>query len=117
MAIEPPRSKLEEAPDMGVLSIEERPTEALPSDRQPESIDPDRSHIHVIPRPPEWTVGGEEEDGSSSDDGSLTYDSGDDTEEEESEGGPVASQTTPAERGIMLSFPFLELHGIELLEL
>ncbi|MCJ1288357.1 hypothetical protein MMC26_007712, partial [Xylographa opegraphella] len=79
----------------------------------------DRSHVHVIPRPPEWGVPGhddQEEDSDSSD----AYDSEDDSADEdlgvELDKIPEATSTAP-ERGILLSFPYLELHGIELLEL
>ncbi|MCJ1380296.1 hypothetical protein MMC17_003399 [Xylographa soralifera] len=85
----------------------------------PSNILDDRSHIHVIPRPPEWGVPGQvdqEEDSDSSD----AYDSEDDSADEDSgvelEKIPEATSTAP-ERGILLSFPYLELHGIELLEL
>ncbi|KAI4748295.1 hypothetical protein E4T50_01504 [Aureobasidium sp. EXF-12298] len=80
--------------------------------------DSDKPHVHVIPRPPEWHTN-DGPDGWSSDD-SYSYDSGDETEEEQ-EGDqpeqPPASTSGLAERGIMLSFPNLELYGCELLEL
>ena len=79
----------------------------------------DRSHIHVIPRPPEWGMPGQadpEDDSDSSD----AFDSEDDSADEdlgvELEKIPEVASTAP-ERGILLSFPYLELHGIELLEL
>ena len=77
----------------------------------------DRSHIHVIPRPPEWGIPGEDdrEDSVSSD----SYDSEDDSADEDSgvelEKNPEATTAAP-ERGVLLSFPYLEFHGIELLE-
>ena len=79
----------------------------------------DRNHIQIIPRPPEWTVGaeGDVDDGT---DSSNSYDSGDEFTDKASDGEPDtvpgASSTAP-ERGILLSFPYLELRGIELLEL
>ncbi|MCJ1397433.1 hypothetical protein MMC11_000626 [Xylographa trunciseda] len=79
----------------------------------------DRSHIHVIPRPPEWGMPGRtdpEEDSDSSD----AYDSEGNSEDEDSgvELEKIAEATSTApERGILLSFPHLELHGVELLEL
>lgn len=79
----------------------------------------EKTHIQHIPRPPEWGVRVDAEE-DSSDDGSFAYDSGDDTEDEEEETDRNAVSTlasTPAEKGIMLSFPHLELHSIELLEL
>ncbi|GAB7337974.1 hypothetical protein MBLNU457_4351t1 [Dothideomycetes sp. NU457] len=97
-------------------------TEAAPKPpaKQIETTLPDRSHIQVIPRPPEWAYArkdGEQEDWSSDD--SYSYDSGDETEDDDVEtSAPTNAPTTgPAERGILLSFPALELYGIELLEL
>jgi len=78
----------------------------------------DRSHIQVIPRPPEWNVGNCEDDETESDDYD-SYDSGDESLDGAAEGhdpGTEESVEGP-ERGILLSFPFLELYGIELLEL
>jgi len=80
-----------------------------------------RSHIKVIPRPPEWAVGGEGEEDTDSD-YSDSYDSRDEgsadelDQNNETHPNPDSSNTGP-ERGILLSFPSLELHGIELLEL
>ena len=93
---------------------------AKPITKQMETTLPDRSHIQVIPRPPEWAYArkeGEQEDWSSDD--SYSYDSGDETQDEEDgTNAPTNAPTTgPAERGILLSFPALELYGIELLEL
>ena len=79
----------------------------------------DRSHLKVIPRPPEWVSGGTGS-GGNGDDSSDSDDSEDDYEDDASEGEQNANSEAPtsvAERGILLSFPFLELHGIELLEL
>ncbi|KAL8715934.1 MAG: hypothetical protein Q9220_000601 [cf. Caloplaca sp. 1 TL-2023] len=81
----------------------------------------DRSHIKIIPRPPEWITAGEE-DSDSDDDFSDSYDSGDDIEDDHQdahglESVPEASSSQNAERGIALSFPSLELHHIELLDL
>jgi hypothetical protein len=79
----------------------------------------DRSHVKVILRPPEWTVVGA--DGEEEDDLSDSYDSGDEFSDEDSgvELDTVQEEDSRAapERGILLSFPYLELHGIELLEL
>lgn len=87
-------------------------------------LEGDRSHIKIIPRPPEWTIHGNGETDSDSD-FPDSYDSGDEFEEEpekqpeshvsESTHGAPSSQA--AERGISLSFPSLELYNIELLEL
>ena len=80
--------------------------------------DDDRSHIKVIPRPPEW-IADNANDESSDSEYSESYDSGD----EDEDGGaaldavPENQSTSGPERGISLSFPSLELYGIELLEL
>ena len=82
-------------------------------------VDGDKSHIKVIPRPPEWTMIEEEDAQDSSDD--YSYDSGDESDdggialEGLSIGGPAATDPTP-ERGTSISFPSIELYGIELLE-
>ncbi|KAI5211889.1 hypothetical protein E4T38_00904 [Aureobasidium subglaciale] len=81
------------------------------------SEDSDKSHIHVIPRPPEWNNDGPDDWSS---DGSDSYDSGDENEEDETPDQPeqpTATNSGLAERGIMLSFTNLELYGCELLEL
>lgn len=91
-------------------------TQAEPSTQDSE----DRPHLHVIPRPPEWSVpdphsGAEEATDESS------YEEGEYSEEEEDEEGgapvPPSLDTSTPGRGVALSFPFLELYGIELLEL
>ncbi|KAI1106577.1 hypothetical protein F4804DRAFT_300431 [Jackrogersella minutella] len=73
-----------------------------------------RSHIHVIPRPPEWAFG---EGSGESDEDWDSEDESDDGGVEVSTGneGPsgVAQQV---ERGTAMSFPTIELHGIELLQ-
>ena len=73
----------------------------------------ERNHIHLIPRPPEWSVETEE------DPDSEPYDSeefDDETAEEEDDHQADESVSGP-ERGVALSFPLLEMYGIELLEL
>lgn len=90
----------------------------------------DRTHIKIIPRPPEWACNTdeeeEEEDDADADDDddsdhSDVYESGnqfaDEVEEESASGKNTEPLSTAPERGILLSFPFLELYGIEILEL
>lgn len=83
----------------------------------------DRSHIQVIPRPPEWCTGEESDGSSGSEDEDSSY--GEEDEEDEEDGGatlgepssaqpPATGQT--AERGTALTFPSIELRGIELLQ-
>ena len=85
--------------------------------------DPERSHVQYITRPPEWTViEPDESDFDSEDD--YSYDSGDESSGGEGETMPLKeskgeaeSVPTNVERGTAISFPFVELYGIELLEL
>lgn len=82
--------------------------------------DADKTHVKYIPRPPEWdavaTSDSDEDTGTdeSSDEAADEEDEGDDAVAQGTETGP---NTAPTERGILLSFPHLDLHGIELLEL
>ncbi|KAI0120490.1 hypothetical protein F4776DRAFT_632736 [Hypoxylon sp. NC0597] len=77
-----------------------------------------KSHIHVIPRPPEWGFGNEPRDSDDSEDDYW------DSEDESDEGGAAVSTANEgvsriaqqAERGTAMSFPSIELHGIELLQ-
>lgn len=77
-----------------------------------------RSHIQHIPRPPEWVIVGESDESDSDD--LESWDS-----EGDSDGGvvivPSAGEkkevdSRPQERGTSISFPSIELHGIELLQ-
>ena len=82
----------------------------------------DRPHIQIIPRPPEWDAPGDARDLTDSSD---AYDSGDESEYDmdDDDGGaaiPREAQVTSdpgPDLGILLSFPFLELYDIELLQL
>ncbi|KAG5919180.1 hypothetical protein E4U53_004020 [Claviceps sorghi] len=77
----------------------------------------EKSHIQVVPRPPEWDLAVDE---SSDDD--------DDDDDDDDEGGAALLRNEDAEasafmrpsetieKGTMLSFPSLELHGIEALQ-
>ncbi|KAJ5595111.1 uncharacterized protein N7459_001319 [Penicillium hispanicum] len=80
--------------------------------------DEDRPHVHVIPRPPEWSVPENHSGSDVTDESSYEEESEEDREDEEEGGAPVpAIPTNTPGRGVALSFPFLELYGIELLEL
>ncbi|KAL8305845.1 hypothetical protein RB597_003471 [Gaeumannomyces tritici] len=87
------------------------------------SVDDVKSHIHVIPRPPEWSRGhGDDFESSGSDDD--PYDSDDD--DDEGGGGAALGQPgslsvsaagqTP-EKGVAITFPSVELYGVELLQI
>jgi hypothetical protein len=79
----------------------------------------DKSHIIVIPRPPEWAQNNQADEDSDSD-SLLSFDSEDNEEGrsgDESHAHAQINETSGPERGILMSFPHLELYGIELLEL
>jgi len=101
-------------------SVNEAAVPAIPSDIR--RID-DRPHLHVIPRPPEWDEKADADNASETQ--SDSYESSSDEEghqEEEAAQVPAADQfptasNAPEERGVLMSFPHIELPGIELLEL
>lgn len=70
----------------------------------------DSSHVQVIPRPPEWSY--QESDGSESSDTDGVVED----EDADDAGGATLDISETAERGTMLSFPFIELHNIEILQ-
>ena len=82
--------------------------------------DPERSHIQYISRPPEWTVTDQDDAEDTDSDDVYSYD----TEEESSAieaGGVDSTEQQPLpisnqEKGTAVSFPFIELYGIEILE-
>ena len=82
-------------------------------------------HIIIIPRPPEWSTHaqGSDDDGEESS-SEASYDTNEDSENEtRGEDLPVEESSSRVEakpgpeKGVLLSFPHLEMHGIELLEL
>lgn len=109
-----PPAPAEEPAPTGTSAIDhaQRPAQPLLDDLD------DRSHIKVIPRPPEWDIKATDSDSDFFDEGDYSYDSGDDTET-----SAVADEVTaqpagaPVEKGVLMSFPQLELHSIELMEL
>ncbi|KAF2136455.1 uncharacterized protein K452DRAFT_129743 [Aplosporella prunicola CBS 121167] len=129
MAVQPPQPPVtvpapvaqQEAPtaenttelDLEVLKIDQPGSQPL---RDANIADEDRSHIITIPRPPEWTVQqGTDDDEDSSD--SYSDDSDAKSGGEDDAAGTQMAPTSGPERGIMMSFPHLELYGIELMEL
>jgi hypothetical protein len=117
--------KIEEVPDVAAPKVDEQP---VPAPEAKLTAEPDdgtaRSHIITIPRPPEWgTIIG---DHSSESEGTSFSDSEDDNNEghedvdeghdDETELNEQRPETSQAQRGILMSFPNLEMHGIELLE-
>ena len=79
------------------------------------SEEEERSHIHLIPRPPEWNIGAEDDsDQESSDSEDFSdHEAADEEASPHADGGPSSGP----ERGVAISFPQLEMYGIELLEL
>lgn len=91
----------------------------------------DKSHIHFLARPPEW--GGEASERAEDDDEEADEDGDEDEsedDEDESEGQDEVEADAVAEasgvdeeglqsteRGTMISFPSIELHGIEVVQL
>lgn len=99
----------------------EKPCISEPSSEQASHVDSDRPHLHVIPRPPEWESPQQEaaEDSEGTDSETSEAEGDSSNSDHESEDQRLRDQDvsgTPAEKGILLSFPNLELHGIELLE-
>ncbi|KAI8275697.1 hypothetical protein K4K60_008428 [Colletotrichum sp. SAR11_57] len=82
--------------------------------------DEDRSHVKVIPRPPEWDrQAGHGADADADDDTSDSYESDDSSNDGganlDAEAPTLSSGLTP-ERGTSISFPDIELHSIELFQ-
>ncbi|KAI9826535.1 MAG: hypothetical protein M1832_006131 [Thelocarpon impressellum] len=94
---------------MATAEPEPEPDEpaAVAAPARPAAAD-DKSHVVLIPRPPEWLLV------SSGDEGSDYLSSSDDASEAEED---VPELPSKPQRGTALSLPMLELYGIELLEL
>jgi hypothetical protein len=91
----------------------------------PSEDEDEKSHIQYITRPPEWTIVNAEDAEDSDSDSMYSYDSGDESsdggaevprDEDDHEEGDSKAPAANQERGTAISFPFIELHGIELLE-
>ncbi|KAB8235134.1 uncharacterized protein BDW43DRAFT_40999 [Aspergillus alliaceus] len=109
-----------ETPQESVLDASPEPPTDSRAPEDPKAVEgqalEDKPHVVVVPRPPEWTV---RERNSESEGTDITESEDDFTDEDEDDGGaavPTLLEPT-VERGVALSFPFLELYGIELLEL
>lgn len=124
-ATEPPLKNQESSEDVSNQKLPELQGHSSdPAPETPEDIrgtipDHDRPHVRFIPRPVEW-----EEQDSDSDSDSGSYDSQDNTAESDQDdddlneaagGASLPSALNNAAKGISLSFPNIELHGIELL--
>ncbi|KAL9113556.1 MAG: hypothetical protein Q9227_002294 [Pyrenula ochraceoflavens] len=111
------QSNASQGPTTNPDSIETHRTRETSPGPLPDNGEPsDKPHVQIIPRPPEWTstVAADQDSSDSYDSEEFSEDDSDD------EGGAQIPenqvQSTP-ERGILLSFPNLELYGIELLEI
>ncbi|KAF2472472.1 uncharacterized protein BDR25DRAFT_333299 [Lindgomyces ingoldianus] len=84
---------------------------------------PDRPHQVTIPTPPEWNTGNENDaessDSSSEDDERFTTSNDANRSEHDASGSTEMSSTEipSQERGILISFPHIDLHTVELLEI
>ena len=102
-------------PELKEPRVDEAPIAGLFEDKD------DRSHIKVIPRPPEWIMVGDEDEDDSDD--AYSYNSEDDFSDQADDDHHPAVEpdssvaTANPERGVLLSFPYLELYGIDLLEI
>ncbi|KAB5511249.1 hypothetical protein GE09DRAFT_1015093, partial [Coniochaeta sp. 2T2.1] len=77
-----------------------------------------KSHVQVIPRPPEWSLGPDDDGSDETDSEDYTDSDGDhhdETQEHQAEQSTAAGHNP--ERGIAITFPNLEMHGIELLQI
>lgn len=82
------------------------------------ALDPNRPHLRYMARPPEWN--NQPQDADSSGTETSDYESENDSDEdiESTAGGAAISSavTSGVEQGVRLSFPGLDLTGIELLQ-
>ncbi|KAE8453233.1 hypothetical protein EG329_011300 [Mollisiaceae sp. DMI_Dod_QoI] len=84
--------------------------------------DPERSHIQYIPRPPEWEVIDHEDVSGTDTDDLYSYDTEDESSDQDGGVEVTHEEVKPSqpasnpERGTAISFPFIELYGIEILE-
>ncbi|KAG5975867.1 hypothetical protein E4U55_007550 [Claviceps digitariae] len=88
----------------------------------------DKSHIRVIPRPPEWDLPLSDDDDEEDDLNNVGEEDGDGSrgsysDTDDDDGGAALLQASAVtqpietiEKGTMLSFPSIELHGIEVLQ-
>lgn len=107
----------ESAPKQTPSDINVSKETAQPAEREVGDQMDDRSHIHVIPRPPEWNVPNAGDEDESTD---LSTSEEESSDEEDQNGGGVPIPGIPENavgRGVALTLPSLELYGIELLDL
>jgi uncharacterized CHY-type Zn-finger protein len=82
---------------------------------QPGNVTGEKSHIHVIPRPPEWNTTQSDSDSEETSE-SDSADEGGASLGQYQQRGEESELQEVVERGTMMSFPSVELHGIEILQ-
>ncbi|KFH42273.1 hypothetical protein ACRE_069970 [Hapsidospora chrysogenum ATCC 11550] len=110
-----------ETPEVSPEEASQKSTPAQAEAGRSEPRDKDKSHIQIIARPPEWSTGPDNigSDDESTDSGDTDEGGGAALGQQRGEGDGAATAPRPdetPERGTMISFPSIELHGIELLQ-
>lgn len=115
--VKPAPASVAAAPAPETTTEEKKPIQPAPSQEI-------KGHVIVIPRPPEWRTAPQEsaaDEESDSEDNNSPYDSSSSSDDDDDDRASAPQQepisSTPREKGISVSFPSLELYGIELLEL
>ncbi|KAI5922777.1 hypothetical protein F4810DRAFT_671415 [Camillea tinctor] len=97
--------------------VDDLETTTQKSEELPKATDDGRNHVHFIPRPPEWSFGDESTNSGDSDE---SWDSDDDSDDGgvalDSYQTDVSGPAQQVERGTAISFPSVELYGVELLQ-
>ncbi|KAF2202918.1 hypothetical protein GQ43DRAFT_368044, partial [Delitschia confertaspora ATCC 74209] len=115
----------------GSVQGADMPKASLDRDTEPEQLhvrgEGDRPHVITIPRPPEWSTGHDDEEEEEEEEESSDSSEDEDEHQEETKAGEEDTQerqtpaaptaAPPTAGGVLISFPHLELHGIELLEM
>ena len=105
------------------LEIDTESTEDTRDTTKDPVFDQERPHIQIIPRPPEWSLSPDDpdEDSGEFDDSDEDYSGSEEEDDTEHGDGAVLPSTATVASAtgssIIISFPGLELYGIELLEL
>lgn len=123
------KTVLQSKPIVPIMVPQPMKPETMPADKGKgveTQQDTERSHIQYITRPLEWTTLHHEEHSHSESDFYDSYDSGDDDTDEAGGTEVQAEKEEPSalqrkshndqQRGTAISFPFIELYGIELME-
>ena len=97
-----------------MLDLQDEEADDKPDRKSPTGTDfENRGHLHVIPRPPEWTiVDTTKSDGESEDMSDYEY-----TSSDEEVIHAIDEVKERPERGVSIDFPHIELYGVEVLEL